>query len=242
MKEALARAPVPPDHAYRFCKINRFDQNFVITIGVDFRMKTVTREYGSERRTLRLQVWDTAGQERFRTITPAYYRSAMGVVMCYDITDENSFQNVEMWLHNLEQHGSGDVCKILLGNKADLEDKRKVAKERGFELAARHNMQFYETSAKTGDSVETAFNDIADSVVRTKYLPAGAPPAGAAAAGVSPGSSGGVVPPNGSSSSQSGGAGAGAADNKVTITAENATSAGKGKGSRFAAVKKKCAC
>ena len=64
-----------------------------------------------------MQVWDTAGQERFRTITPAYYRSAMGVVMVYDITDDSSFENVEMWLTNLTNHGDKEVKIILVGNK-----------------------------------------------------------------------------------------------------------------------------
>lgn len=151
---------------------DKFEQNFVITIGVDFRMKTVVRG----QKTLRMQVWDTAGQERFRTITPAYYRSAMGVVMCYDITDAHTFDNIEYWLSNLEQYGSADVQKILIGNKSDLEDARKVPKSRGFDLAAKHKMQFYETSAMTGDGVEDAFNYIADLVVDARYsdVPAGA--------------------------------------------------------------------
>lgn len=144
---------------------DKFEKNFVITIGVDFRMKTIKRG----EKSLRIQVWDTAGQERFRTITPAYYRSAMGVVMCYDITDENTFNNIEYWLTNLEQHGNADVQKILIGNKSDLEEQRKVPKERAFELAAKHKMQFYETSAMTGDGVEDAFDYIADLVVEARY-------------------------------------------------------------------------
>lgn len=145
---------------------NKFEQNFVITIGVDFRMKTIKRG----KKYLRIQVWDTAGQERFRTITPAYYRSAMGVILTYDITDEKTFDNVEYWLHNLEQHGSQDVQKILIGNKCDLPDaQRKVPASRGHDLAAKYNMQFFETSAKTGVGVDDAFNHVADLIVETKY-------------------------------------------------------------------------
>ena len=143
----------------------KFEQNFVITIGVDFRMKTIVKEG----QTLRVQVWDTAGQERFRTITPAYYRSAMGVVLCYDITDENTFKNIAYWLQNLDTHGTADVQKILIGNKADLESKRKVSKEKGFDLAKEHNMQFIETSAKNGEGVEEAFQYIADQVFEVRY-------------------------------------------------------------------------
>ncbi|CAD7926704.1 unnamed protein product [Amoebophrya sp. A25] len=211
---------------------DKFEQNFVITIGVDFRMKTVTRPTASgEDKVLRLQVWDTAGQERFRTITPAYYRSAMGVVMVYDITDEGTFNNVEMWLNNLSQHANGDVQKILIGNKADLEEKRKVAKERGFELAAKHGMQFYETSAKTGDGVDPAFNDIADMVVATRYAP---PPAAGGAGGAAAASSSGTASTTAASSSAGK---SGATPGAIQLTPEPA--AGKGSGGKG---KKKCAC
>eukprot|EP00397_Hematodinium_sp_SG-2012_P069296 GEMP01118017.1.p1 GENE.GEMP01118017.1~~GEMP01118017.1.p1 ORF type:complete len:175 (+),score=48.03 GEMP01118017.1:45-569(+) len=126
----------------RFCD-DKFEQNFMITIGVDFKMKTVTREH----KKLRLQIWDTAGQERFRTITPAYYRSAMGVILTYDLTDESSFHNVQFWMDNLEQHGEANAQCVLVGNKADLEDKRQVSREQAEEFAQKHGMVLFETSA-----------------------------------------------------------------------------------------------
>lgn len=148
----------------RYCD-NKFEQNFVITIGVDFKMKTVTR--GDKK--LKLQVWDTAGQERFRTITPAYYRSAMGVILTYDITDAASFNNVEFWMNNLEAHGEANVQRVLVGNKADLADKRQVPRERGEELARKHGMTLFETSAKTAEEVDSAFNHIADLVFENRF-------------------------------------------------------------------------
>lgn len=148
----------------RFCE-SRFDSNFVLTIGVDFKWKTVERNG----RKLKLQVWDTAGQERFRTITPAYYRAAMGVVICYDITDHASFEHVEYWIQQLDQHGEESIQRVLVGNKSDLEDLRKVPKEDGAALAAKFNMAFFETSAKSGESVDDAFLKIADQVVVQRY-------------------------------------------------------------------------
>lgn len=68
----------------------RFESNFVITIGVDYKVKSVSLSDG---RTLRLQIWDTAGQERFRTITPAYYRRAMGVLVIFDISNKKTFES-----------------------------------------------------------------------------------------------------------------------------------------------------
>ncbi|CAD7942900.1 unnamed protein product [Amoebophrya sp. A120] len=214
---------------------DKFEQNFVITIGVDFRMKTIER--GNKK--LRVQVWDTAGQERFRTITPAYYRSAMGVVMCYDITDDATFDNVEMWLNNLDQHGSSDVQKILIGNKSDLEEKRKVPKERGFELAAKHKMQFYETSAKTGDFVEDAFNDIADAVVVCRYSgdAAGSNTASPSAAG-GKNTTGASAPSGSSAAASSAGSGSAGQSGNITLTAENAAGPGGHKNKK----KGKCAC
>jgi small GTP-binding protein len=149
----------------RLCD-NKFDSNFVLTIGVDFKSKMIPDRNG---RRLKLQVWDTAGQERFRTITPAYYRAAMGVVITYDITDRASFEHVEYWITQLEQHGDTKVQKILVGNKSDLEECRKVSREDGAALAARCGMEFFETSAKTGESVEDAFLKISDQVVEMLY-------------------------------------------------------------------------
>ncbi|EER08646.1 RAS small GTpases RIC1/ypt1, putative [Perkinsus marinus ATCC 50983] len=143
----------------RFCE-NRFDSNFVITIGVDFRVKTIN----IQDREVRLQIWDTAGQERFRTITPAYYRNAMGVLLIYDMTDSKSFKNVDYWVRNLDEHADKTVQKLLVGNKADMAAKRKVSTEEGQALADKYGMTFFETSAKSGLNVEQAFRAIAERV------------------------------------------------------------------------------
>ncbi|XP_067038647.1 ras-related protein Rab-8B-like isoform X3 [Acropora muricata] len=72
---------------------------------------------------------DTAGQERFRTITTAYYRGAMGIMLVYDITNDKSFENIKNWIRNIEEHASSDVEKMVLGNKCDMEDRRVVTKD-----------------------------------------------------------------------------------------------------------------
>ena len=95
---------------------------FQATIGIDFLSKTMYLED----RTVRLQLWDTAGQERFRTITTAYYRGAMGIMLVYDITNEKSFDNIKNWIRNIEEHASADVEKMILGNKCDMNDRRQV--------------------------------------------------------------------------------------------------------------------
>lgn len=104
---------------------------------------------------------DTAGQERFRTITTAYYRGAMGIMLVYDVTNEKSFENIKNWIRNIEENASADVEKMLLGNKCELTDKRQVTKERGEQLAVEYGIKFMETSAKSSINVEEAFYTLA---------------------------------------------------------------------------------
>jgi Ras-related protein Rab-8A len=134
-----------------------FSPNFITTIGIDYHMKTV--ECSGKR--IKLQIWDTAGQERFRTITPAYYRGVVGVLLVYDITDPDSFKKISKWLNSIAEHADPGVQKLLLGNKSDLEDQRKVAVSEGQQLANSEKIGFLETSAKTNTNIDKAFMEIA---------------------------------------------------------------------------------
>ncbi|XP_072986749.1 ras-related protein RABE1c-like [Typha latifolia] len=135
-----------------------FTTSFITTIGIDFKIRTVDLDG----KRVKLQIWDTAGQERFRTITTAYYRGAMGILLVYDVTDESSFNNIRNWIRNIEQHASDNVNKILVGNKADMdESKRAVPTSRGQMLADEYGIKFFETSAKTNLNVEQVFFTIA---------------------------------------------------------------------------------
>ncbi|VVB13068.1 unnamed protein product [Arabis nemorensis] len=138
-----------------------FTTSFITTIGIDFKIRTV--ELDGKR--IKLQIWDTAGQERFRTITTAYYRGAMGILLVYDVTDESSFNNIRNWMKNIEQHASDNVNKILVGNKADMdESKRAVPTAKGQALADEYGIKFFETSAKTNLNVESVFLSIAKDI------------------------------------------------------------------------------
>merc|ERR1711908_213804 len=137
-----------------------FNSNFITTIGIDFKIRTIELD-GAK---IKLQIWDTAGQERFRTITQAYYRGAMGILLVYDVTDDKTFNNIRTWMRNIEQHANEQVVKILLGNKSDMPEKKMVTKEQGEQLAKEFDIQFFETSAKTNENVEEAFTAIARAI------------------------------------------------------------------------------
>ncbi|XP_057693733.1 ras-related protein Rab-8B-like [Corythoichthys intestinalis] len=137
---------------FRFSE-DSFNTTFISTIGIDFKIRTI--ELDGKR--VKLQIWDTAGQERFRTITTAYYRGAMGIMLVYDISNEKSFENIKNWIRNIEEHASSDVEKMVLGNKCDMTDRRQVSKDRGEKLAIDYGVKFMETSAKTSLNVEEAF-------------------------------------------------------------------------------------
>jgi Ras-related protein Rab-1A len=110
-----------------------------------------------DEQVVKLQIWDTAGQERFRTLTSSYYRGAHGIIIVYDVTDRDSFENVRQWMHEIERFANPGVCKILVGNKCDMEEIRKVTHDEGAELARHFEIPFLETSAKNSINVEQSF-------------------------------------------------------------------------------------
>ena len=114
-----------------------------------------------------MQIWDTAGQERFKNITASYYRGGNGVLVVYDITDRESFENLNSWLIEIEKNANKNVYKLLIGNKCDLEDKRKVTFQEGKDFAESNGMKFIETSAKTATKVQEAFELLTNEIIKS---------------------------------------------------------------------------
>jgi small GTP-binding protein len=142
------------NYLLRLCD-DSFTPSFISTIGIDYRTKNISLD-NSETST-RLLIFDTAGQERFRTITSAYYRGADGVMLMYDISDRTSFDSVDRWVRNFREHTTKQNVQILLvGCKNDLEDARQVSFKDAEALALKHGTTVFETSAKTGDAVESS--------------------------------------------------------------------------------------
>eukprot|EP00026_Physarum_polycephalum_P002025 Phypoly_transcript_02029.p1 GENE.Phypoly_transcript_02029~~Phypoly_transcript_02029.p1 ORF type:complete len:983 (+),score=158.19 Phypoly_transcript_02029:31-2949(+) len=135
---------------------DKFEPNYISTIGVDFKIKTIE----NNGKLIKLQIWDTAGQERFRTITSSYYRGAHGVLIVFDLTDETSFRNLPQWLDQLNQHANENVNKILIGNKSDEFSRRAVLTTDVQAFATQNNMAYIETSSKLDSNVSAAFETL----------------------------------------------------------------------------------
>ena len=133
-----------------------WNDTFVPTIGVDFKIKT----FDIDEKKIKMQIWDTAGQERFKNIIASYYRGAHGILLIYDVTDKDSFKNLSNWLIEIEKNASKNVLKVLIGNKSDLEDKRVVTYNQGKEFADTYGLKFIETSAKKNLNVTEAFETL----------------------------------------------------------------------------------
>lgn len=123
------------------------------TIGVDFGLKDITLD--NER--CRVQIWDTAGQERFRAVTSCYFRGAHGVILVYDVTQPQTFDNIQFHLSQVQQYTSENQPMIMVGNKCDLHHKRAVPYEVAVRYAEDYGLPLVETSAKTLDNVEQVF-------------------------------------------------------------------------------------
>jgi len=139
---------------------NSWTETHISTIGVDFKIKTLE----IDGKTVKLQIWDTAGQERFRTITSSYYRGAQGIILVYDCTDRESFNNVKQWMGEIDRYACENVNKLLVANKCDLVDQRQVDTQTGKEFADAYEIPFIETSAKTSFNVDKCFIQMATSI------------------------------------------------------------------------------
>ena len=133
-----------------------WNDTFVPTIGVDFKIKTLE----IDQKKIKMQIWDTAGQERFKNIIASYYRGAHGILLIYDVTEKDSFKNLSNWLIEIEKNANKNVLKVLIGNKTDLEEKRVISYNQGKEFADMYGLKYIETSAKKNMNVREAFETL----------------------------------------------------------------------------------
>ena len=146
---------------------NTFQETHMSTIGLDYRLKTMKLSSG---KNVKVQIWDTAGQDRFRAITKNYFKGAHGIILIYDVTDDQSFDNVSNWIDQIKEEASDNVIILLVGNKIDDVDHRKIQTENGENLANTFKLDFFETSAKTGENVEKTFQTLIQKIDEIYYL------------------------------------------------------------------------
>ena len=145
----------------RYCD-KTFQDAHLSTIGLDYRVKTMTLK---NKKNIKLQIWDTAGQDRFRAITKNYYKGANGIILIYDVTNLQTYENVKNWITQIREETNPNVVIYLAGNKIDIPAEERVVKtEEGKEIADEYKLQFKETSAKDGINVNEVFQELVEKI------------------------------------------------------------------------------
>jgi small GTP-binding protein len=141
-----------------------FKEEYLATVGLDY----YTKQEMINNINVLVKLWDTAGQERFKALTPNYFRNAEGVVLAYDVTNSESFENLKFWINSIKSNlGEKNIFIpiIIIGNKIDMEDMRDITKEDASKFAKENNYKYFETSAKTGEGVDEAIRDLVNQVL-----------------------------------------------------------------------------
>ena len=139
-----------------------FNDQVNCTIGVDF----ITVNIKNGNKVTKVYLWDTAGQELYRTMIRYYYRNSKGIMLVYDVTNESSFNDIELWLEQIKENCNSDdeLVILLIGNKVDLVEQRVITYDRAIKLANRYNLIYFETSAKTGENVKDSLERLVSKI------------------------------------------------------------------------------
>ncbi len=143
----------------------KFSDSLQSTVGIDFKLSIMT----FKGHKIRINISDTAGQERFRTIAKNYIHNSDGIFIVFDLSNKNSFESISYWLNEINKLKNLDELKIIiLGNKSDLTNIREISKEEISEFIKTNNYKVIETSAKTGEGIKEAFEDLVDLILENK--------------------------------------------------------------------------
>ena len=142
----------------------KFEDSYKCTIGVDFILKKIK----INNQNIKLQIWDTAGMEKYKQITTSYYRGAHGAIVVFDLTNKDSFNDVQKWVndfYNITNQSSNMRSVVIVGNKSDLIEKREVNKDDIDKYISINNLSYVETSAKDGLNIEKMFVGITEELM-----------------------------------------------------------------------------
>ena len=141
--------------------VKGFDNKFILsnvsTVGIDFKTKC----FKFDDTYVKVNYIDTAGQEIFKSISLNYLKGADGAILVFDITNKETFDLINSWVDDIKENNQMGIGKILIGNKVDLADSREITKAKGEQLAKQLECPYFETSAKTGENIIEALDEIA---------------------------------------------------------------------------------
>ena len=149
----------------RYCD-NKYEENLISTAGIDLRNKEIERN----NKKIALKIFDTAGQERFRSISKNYFKSSDGILLLYSINDLESFNSLKGWIDSIKEVVDlADIGMVIVGNKLDLSEDRKVSDLMREDLEKNLNIKILEASAKSNINIENCFNTLIDKVYELRF-------------------------------------------------------------------------
>ena len=145
---------------------DKFQESYVSTVGIDFKVKNIT----IQQKNYKIIFYDTTGQEKYKSISLNVVKDAHGIILMYDITDEESFKSIPDWIQSIRDAKGNSFPLILLGNKIDKQEERKIKKEEGKELADSNGIEFFETSNQEGINIQEAVMSIINKVIEKRKI------------------------------------------------------------------------
>lgn len=149
---------------FRFIE-NQFIDNHLPTVGFDYKSQIITLP---DKTVVKLQIWDTVGQEKFMAINKSLLAKVHGIILIYDITDQDSFDHINNWITIIKE-ANENASLILVANKCDIEDKRVISEDEGNKLAVENNISFVEASAKENINIKETFIKITEEVMNNVH-------------------------------------------------------------------------
>ena len=140
-----------------------FSANYLATVGLD----NFTKDETIDGKNVRIKIWDTAGQERYKALTKGFFRNAQGIMIVYDVTNQETYENVKFWIESIKTNIGAELDNIpiiIIGNKIDSD--REVNKDTASKFCEEKNYPYYETSAKTGENIDTTIRDLVKLVLK----------------------------------------------------------------------------
>ena len=141
-----------------------FNSNYLATVGLD----NFTKDETIDDKNVHIKIWDTAGQERYKALTKGFFRNAEGIMIVYDVTNQESFENLKNWIQSIKENMGNDFLEripiVIIGNKID-SDEREVKTEDGQSFCKQQNYPYFETSAKTGENIDSTIRFLVKKVI-----------------------------------------------------------------------------